>query len=78
MIVESKTGLEGKEAAFEFKYVPEFATLTEMDESDEARDAELGIERRNLRWFLMAAGTVAMVGLCSLRVVTAVWGIVRR
>jgi hypothetical protein len=78
MIVESKTGLEGKEAAFEFKYVPEFATLTEMDESGEERTLEMTLERRNLKWLLMAAGGVAVVTYCSWKAVTGVWSMVWR
>jgi len=65
MIVDSKSGLDGQQTMFEFKYVPEFATLTEMDESEEARRKDSGIERRNLKWLLVGIGVVTVMGWCG-------------
>lgn len=78
MIVESKTGLEGQEAFFEFKYVPEFATLTEMDESGEAKETVRGVEWRNLKWAVFMVGSVAVVGYCTVKAVGMAWGMVWR
>ena len=68
MIVESKSGLDGRTAAFEFKYVPEFATLTEMDESDEAKEPNAFVERRNLRWLVMSVGAAGAACWCGWKV----------
>jgi ER-bound oxygenase mpaB/B'/Rubber oxygenase, catalytic domain len=78
MIVESKSGLEGKKATFEFKYVPEFSTLTEMDESEELRARSPYIERRNLRWLLMAVGVFSLIGWFGVKVAMGLLGFVRR
>jgi len=66
MIVESQSGLKGEKSAFEFKYVPEFATLTEMDDSEEARQKTGGVETRNLKWlviFVVGAGAATWLGV---------------
>lgn len=56
MIVESKTGLEGEMTSFELKYIPEFSTLTELDDSAEVAEHNLAMERKNLRWLVMGVG----------------------
>ncbi|KAJ9649441.1 hypothetical protein H2199_000216 [Coniosporium tulheliwenetii] len=68
LIVDSKYGLEGKETLFEFKYVPQFSTITEMSEGDEAKLRHTGIERRNLKWLLLAGGFVGAATYCTLKV----------
>jgi hypothetical protein len=72
MIVDSKTGLEGEQSYFEFKYVPEFSTVTEMSEGVEMKVGKESIERRNLKWLLYAAGGLGLAGYVSLRVVASV------
>ena len=56
--VESKYGLAGKETLFDFKYVPEFSTMTEMDESKEDRPKMRGVEARNLKALLIGVGVL--------------------
>jgi len=66
MIVESQSGLMGEKSAFEFKHVPEFATLTEMDDSEEAKMKTGGVETRNLKWlviFVVGGGIATWLGV---------------
>ena len=37
IIVHSKYGLKGEETRFDFKYVPEYSTITELGERQEER-----------------------------------------
>lgn len=78
IVVESKYGLKGEETSFEFKYVPEYSTITEMGEGGGAKLKYSGVEGRNLKTLLVATGVVAVgtvvgvkVGLWTLR---SVWG----
>jgi hypothetical protein len=73
MIVDSKTGLEGQMTGFEFKHVPQFSTLTEMDENDEGKEAMQGIESRNLRWLVIAVGSMAIGTYCGIKIVSTIW-----
>jgi hypothetical protein len=75
MIVESGSGLKGEVTGFEFKYVPEFATITQRDESEETAKRDSGIERRNLKWLIMF---VAGLGIASWLGVKMMLGIVKR
>lgn len=72
VIVESKTGLEGKESMFEFKYIPEFATVTEMAESEEAKIIG-GVEMRNLQWVFYGAAFLGFTSWVSLKLAGAAW-----
>lgn len=59
-IVDSSWGLDGQLTTFDFKYVPEYHTITEMAKAEE-RPRMRGIEARNLRWLfygLLGAGVV--------------------
>jgi hypothetical protein len=53
VIVHSKYGLHGEEAKFDFKYVPEYSTITEMGESMEPK-VYSHVERRNFQTFCVA------------------------
>lgn len=75
MIVESRSGLSGQVSGFEFKYVPEFATLTQMEESGEEKRRDAGIERRNLRWLVIFAAGISLAGWVGVRMAL---GIARR
>jgi hypothetical protein len=70
MIVESETGLKGKEAKWEFKWVPRLGKITSREIRSE-KDAEgAGIEARNARWAIGAVfimGIFAAVGWLVLR-----------
>ncbi|KAK5131595.1 hypothetical protein BJ546DRAFT_1011364 [Cryomyces antarcticus] len=78
IIVESKYGLAGTETMFEYKYVPEFSTITEMGESTEAKLRNPGIERRNLKTLVIAVGFVGFGAWCSLKVASGLWHAVWR
>lgn len=82
VIVESKFGLAGEQTVFDFKYIPQFDTVTYKGEQEEMRHQEKGgIEQRNLRAFLLgtvAMGVMAYVGLkTSLFVLGSVWRVGR-
>ncbi|KAJ9623547.1 hypothetical protein H2203_005809 [Taxawa tesnikishii (nom. ined.)] len=68
IVVESKYGLKGEETSFDFKYVPEYSTITEMGESEGAQLQYSGIEGRNLKTFLIATGVLAVGMVCSVKV----------
>ncbi len=78
IIVESKYGLAGTETLFDFKYVPEFSTITEMNEGKEVRPKMRGVERRNLKTLLIAVGVLGVVAWCGVKVVTGVVRLVWR
>jgi hypothetical protein len=70
MIVESKDGLGGGEAAFQFKWVPNLGKMTQKETPEHAGDVTVGIERRNRR--------VAIIGLVVLTVIArSFWLMVR-
>lgn len=60
IVVESKYGLQGKQTNFDFKYVPEYSTITEMGEGQEERLTHLSVERRNLKTLLIATGVLGV------------------
>ena len=62
VIVKAKWGLANEETIFDFKYVPEYDTLTELGKHEERKLKRSGIESRNLRTFAIFAG-VSLVGL---------------
>ncbi|KIW06351.1 uncharacterized protein PV09_02813 [Verruconis gallopava] len=70
MIVEHKNGLEGKQTVFDMKYIPDFNTLTDGNESDELKTHTGEIERRNLRWMLMAIGGMLGISLVSAKIIS--------
>lgn len=72
MIVDSKSGLEGQETFFEFKYVPEFSTVTEMGEGYSGAVEGTSIETRNLRWLLCGVAGLGVFGVVMARVVTTI------
>ena len=68
IIVESKYGLQGTETLFDFKYVPEFTTVTDIDEGTDVKVRERGIEWRNLKWFMIGVASMGVVSWCSVKV----------
>ena len=52
--MESKYGLV-EESSFEFKYVPESSKRTEMEDRPKLHLSEPGVERRNLKAFVIAS-----------------------
>lgn len=79
IVVESKYGLAGNETHFEFKYVPEFSTITEMDDGKEGRQKMRGVERRNLQTLCIAMVFFGVTGWCGYKAVSGLgrlvsWG----
>ena len=74
IIVESKYGLAGTETLFDFKYVPEYSTITEMGDSAQDAQKYSGIERRNLKALVMALGVFGLASWCTLKLTS---GLVR-
>lgn len=78
VIVESKYGLAGEQTVFDFKYVPQFDTVTYKGGDEEIRHQSAGgIEQRNLTALLLGTafmGVAAFVGLrTSIFVVGTAW-----
>lgn len=62
VVVESKYGLQGKETVFDFKYVPEFDTVTYKGEHEELRSREIyGDEKRNFRAFVLGTAFLGVL-----------------
>lgn len=64
VIVKAKWGLANEETTFDFKYVPEYNTLTELGKHEERKLKRSGIESRNLKTFVVFAG-VSCVALSA-------------
>lgn len=78
IVVGSDAGLEGKETLFDFKYVPEFGTITEMNDGREVRPRMRGVEGRALKWLVIGMLVLGVVGWMVFRVVAGVLGFVWR
>ena len=74
VIVHTKYGLKGEETKFDFKYVPEYSTITEMGECEEEKATHSPVESRNLKTALVAVGIMSVGAYVALRVTS---GIVR-
>jgi len=74
VIVNTKYGLKGEESTFDFKYVPEYSTITEMGECEEEKATYSHVERRNLKTVVVAVGLMGVGALVALKVAS---GIVR-
>lgn len=74
VIVESKWGLGGTETVFDFKYVPEFSTMTEMGQSEAVTLKHLGAERRALKTLIIAGSVLAVGSWCALKIASAIVG----
>lgn len=68
IVVDSKYGLKGEETNFDFKWVPEYSTITEMGESQGAQLKYKGVEGRNLKTLIIASGVFGIAMWCSFRV----------
>ena len=77
IIVNTKYGLKGEESKFDFKYVPEYSTITEMGECEEEKATHSYVETRNRNAFLLTVGFLgfgAFVGIkVASSIVRAVW-----
>ena len=60
VIVDAKWGLAGTETLFDFKYVPEYETVTDMGKISEIKLAKSGVEMRNLKALGIFLGVVGL------------------
>ncbi|KAH7122318.1 hypothetical protein B0J11DRAFT_335790 [Dendryphion nanum] len=60
VIVDSKWGLAGTETLFDFKYVPEYETVTDMGKMSEIKLRQSPVEMRNLRTLGIFLGVVGV------------------
>ena len=74
IIVHSKYGLKGEETTFDFKYVPEYSTITEMGECEEEKADHSYVESRNRNTFIVG---LAVFGVGTWVAYRVVHGIVR-
>jgi hypothetical protein len=68
VIVGAKWGLAGTETTFDFKYVPQYDTLTNLGDIGEAKRGRSALETRNLRAFGIFAGLVGVGTIVSIKV----------
>ena len=72
LIVHAKYGLKGVESKFEFKYVPEYSTITEMGECEEEKATHSYVERRNLQTLVFAAGAMVIGSFVAFKVTSSI------
>ncbi|KAF2464955.1 uncharacterized protein BDR25DRAFT_337297 [Lindgomyces ingoldianus] len=77
VIVESQYGLAGTETLFDFKYVPEYTTVTDMGTPSEIKLGSSSVEMRNLRalgifFIVLGVGAWAALKIAS-TVTSKVW-----
>ncbi|OAK98435.1 hypothetical protein IQ06DRAFT_279753 [Phaeosphaeriaceae sp. SRC1lsM3a] len=74
VIVKAKWGLDDNETTFDFKYVPQYDTLTNLGDIGEAKMKTSGLEMRNLRAFGIFVGLVGVGTIVSVKVAWHVLG----
>lgn len=60
VIVDAKWGLAGTETLFDFKYVPEYETVTDMGKISEIKLSNSGVESRDLKALGVFLGVVGL------------------
>jgi hypothetical protein len=68
VIVGAKWGLAGTETTFDFKYVPQYDTLTNLGDIGEPKKGRSALETRNLRAFGIFVGLVGVGTIVSIKV----------
>lgn len=75
--IKAKWGLAGTETAFDFKYVPQYDTLTQLGDIGERKQQRFSNELRNLKALGIAVGVVTLGTIISvklaLRIVGTMW-----
>lgn len=72
VIVEAKWGLAGTETLFDFKYVPEYETVTQLGTPTEIKLKRSGVEMRNLRALGIFLGVSGLSAWAMLKVASSV------
>ena len=78
IIVHSKYGLKGEETKFDFKYVPEYSTITELGECEEERATHSHVESRNRNTFVIAVTVIGVGTWVMYRVASSIAGSIFR
>lgn len=74
VIVDAKYGLAGTETLFEFKYVPEYETVTRMGTPTEIKLKRSSVEMRNLRTLGIFLGISGFSAWAALKVASSIFG----
>jgi hypothetical protein len=74
VIVKAKWGLAGTETTFDFKYVPQYDTLTNLGDIGERKLKTSSIEMRNLKAIGAFAGVVLVGTIVSVKVAWSIIG----
>jgi hypothetical protein len=74
VIVKAKWGLADTETTFDFKYVPQYDTLTNLGDIGEAKLKTSGLEMRNLKAFGIFAGVLGVGTVVAVKVAAHVLG----
>lgn len=69
VIVDKKMHGLGEETSFDFKYIPEFGTMTQLEEYAVGEE-KFGVERRNLRTLLLTGFGFTVAVVVSWRIVS--------
>lgn len=77
VIVDNQKNGLGTETNFDFKYIPDFHTTTDLHLGEEGL-REPGIERRNLKTLVIASTVVGVVTWVGLKTTLGVLGSVMR
>lgn len=68
VIVESKFGLSGEQTVFDFKYVPQFDTITYRGEYEELKHAQTSdVESRNLKAFVLGTTFLGVISYLTFK-----------
>ncbi|ORX97340.1 hypothetical protein BCR34DRAFT_577993 [Clohesyomyces aquaticus] len=73
VIVESKYGLAGTETVFDFKYVPEFETVTDMGTPSELKLSASSVEMRNLKTLGIFVGVIGLGSWVGVKIASGIW-----
>ncbi|KAI4926618.1 hypothetical protein J4E85_006912 [Alternaria conjuncta] len=68
LIVKAKWGLAGTETSFDFKYVPQYDTLTHLGNIGERKKVALSNEMRNLKALGIGVGVLAVGTLVAVKI----------
>jgi hypothetical protein len=74
VIVKAKWGLAGTETAFDFKYIPQYDTLTNLGDIGERKLKTSSIEMRNLKTIGVFVGVVLIGTVVSVKVASSILG----
>lgn len=74
LIVKAKWGLAGTETTFDFKYVPQYDTLTNLGDIGERKQKNGSIEMRNLKALGVFIGIVTVGTVISVKIASNVLG----